>query len=206
MKREPEHQTFRLLFKLFLESVPTLCPHIVFRENARSQHRSSKHKNLFSLDQVTITSKTHNAATRGAKLLLQAVGNNKRRHEKLQEFMLVNDSVTVAVEVPVLLTRKDIHHFKNNLGFHVPLDLKAKEVITGHIDILQIRNGMIHILDYKPGAKKEKPIEQLTIYALALSRLTDLRLYQFKCAWFDENDYYEFFPLHVVHKRKPLKG
>src|SRR3989344_4319295 len=71
-------------------------------------------------------------------------------------------------------------------------------LLTGHIDLLQVRNGQIHILDYKPNAAKEKPIEQLTWYALALSRLTGLRLFEFKCAWFDEKDYFEFYPLHVV--------
>ncbi|PJA40532.1 hypothetical protein CO178_02055, partial [candidate division WWE3 bacterium CG_4_9_14_3_um_filter_34_6] len=75
-------------------------------------------------------------------------------------------------------------------------------LVTGHIDFLQIRNGMIHILDYKPKAEKEKPIEQLTLYAMALSRLTGLRLFEFKCAWFDEKDYFEFYPLHVLHKPK----
>lgn len=61
---------------------------------------------------------------------------------------------------------------------------------------------MIHILDYKPDAKKVKPIEQLTIYALALSRRTGLRLYHFKCAWFDDENYFEFYPLCVIHKKK----
>mgnify|MGYP001588089563 FL=1 len=74
-------------------------------------------------------------------------------------------------------------------------------VITGHIDLLQLRNGVLHILDYKPQAHKEKPIAQLTLYALALSRLTGLRLFHMKCAWFDESRYFEFFPLHVVLKR-----
>ncbi len=81
------------------------------------------------------------------------------------------------------------------------------KLLTGHIDILQIRNGMVHILDYKPGASKEKPIEQLTWYALALSRLTGLRLFEFKCAWFDDKDFYEFYPLHVVKKlQRPAAG
>ena len=48
---------------------------------------------------------------------------------------------------------------------------------------------MVHIMDYKPGAKK---VDQLTIYALALSRLPALRLFHFKCAWFDEENYFEF--------------
>jgi hypothetical protein len=67
---------------------------------------------------------------------------------------------------------------------------------------VQIRYGLIHILDYKPGAKKIKPIEQLTIYALALSRLTGISLYHFKCAWFDDTHYFDFFPRAVVQKRK----
>jgi len=78
-------------------------------------------------------------------------------------------------------------------------------MLTGHVDIVQVRNGMIHLLDYKPNAKKEKPIEQLTWYALAMSRLTGLKLYEFKCAWFDETDYFEFYPLHVVKKIQSKK-
>jgi ATP-dependent exoDNAse (exonuclease V) beta subunit len=80
--------------------------------------------------------------------------------------------------------------------------LKLDQVLTGHIDIVQIRNGAIHILDCKPGANHEKPIAQLMVYALALSRRTGLKLYDFVCAWFDERNYFEFYPLHVVHKRR----
>jgi len=86
----------------------------------------------------------------------------------------------------------------SDLGF-------SASVITGHIDLLQIRNGAIHIMDYKPSAKKQKPVDQLTLYALALARLTGLRLFHFKCAWFDKDDYFEFFPLHVVYKKKKRK-
>lgn len=73
-------------------------------------------------------------------------------------------------------------------------------LLTGHIDFIQLRNGQVHLLDYKPNAAKENPIEQLTWYAIAMSRLTGLRLFEFKCAWFDEKDYFEFYPLHVVKK------
>lgn len=43
---------------------------------------------------------------------------------------------------------------------------------------------------------------QLTIYALGLSRRTKLPLKHFKCAWFDEHDYFEFFPLKGVCQRR----
>ena len=89
---------------------------------------------------------------------------------------------------------------KTQLGFELFGDMP--KLITGHIDFVQIRNGMIHLLDFKPNAEKERPIEQLTLYAMALSRLTGLRLFEFKCAWFDEKDYFEFYPLHVLHKPK----
>lgn len=200
------HWPFRSLLKLLLETIPRLCPHKLFREAAIKQKRSSQHKDLFNLDEVRITPKPTNAAVKTARFVLQAVARNKFRHETLQNFMLVNDSVTVAVEVPVLLKLSDIEHFQKRLRFDVPIHLKAGEALTGHIDILQIRNGLIHILDFKPNAKKVKPIEQLTIYALALSRLSGLPLYNFKCAWFDDSNYFEFYPLHVVHKKRKLQG
>lgn len=62
------------------------------------------------------------------------------------------------------------------------------------------------VRDYKPGAKTDEPIELLTIYALALSRLTGLRLMDFKCAWFDGDHFYEFYPLHVVQRFRYCNG
>lgn len=187
--------------KDFLELVSAECPHHIFRD---SKNRASMYNNFFNPDQVKIIKK-ENQANKITKFVIQAVANNKLRHEILQEFMLANDSVTIATEIPILLDYEDFLHFENQLNWQTPLDLKEGEVITGHIDLIQIRNGTIHIMDYKPSARKIKPIDQLTIYALAMSRLTSLRLFHFKCAWFDENDYYEFFPLHVVMKKKKRK-
>jgi ATP-dependent exoDNAse (exonuclease V) beta subunit len=53
----------------------------------------------------------------------------------------------------------------------------------GHIDFLQVRNGTIRILDYKPDARTDKPFAQLTIYALALTDMVPgLKLFGIKCA------------------------
>ncbi len=198
-----QFRNFKLkAIKEFLELIIAECPHKAFTE---SKLRASDYKKKFNLDEVRITRK-ENLACEMAKFVMQAVANNKKRHEELQNFMLSCDSTTLAVEVPILLEKEDVEHFKNMLNFDVPLELKKEEdVITGHIDIVQLRNGIIHIMDFKPSAKKYKPIEQLTVYALALSRLTGLRLYNFKCAWFDEDDYFEFYPLHVVYKKKKKK-
>lgn len=169
------------------------CPHKLFQTDARA----SQGKAAFNLEEVEIRSKRNNACE-FANLVLQTVTQNRRRHDEIQRFMLTVDSVTVAVEVPIYLDPADLRHMTHKLGFEIPLE--ADQTLTGHIDILQIRNGKIHIVDYKPGAKREKPIVQLMVYALALSRRTGLRLFDFVCSWFDEHHYYEFYPLHVVHK------
>ncbi|MFO1152055.1 MAG: PD-(D/E)XK nuclease family protein [Rhodospirillales bacterium] len=193
-----QHRSFEAL-RFFLESVPTDTPHDLFRAQ---RTRASQTSTRFSLSEVAIIERK-NAAIEMARFVIPTVSRNTKRHETLQDFMLVNDSVTIAVEVPLFLTSADVRHFTDVLGFSIPFAVEKGATITGHIDILQIRNGMIHILDYKPDAKHDKPIEQLMVYALALSRRTGMRLYHFKCAWFDDEHYYEFYPLHVVHKRKP---
>ena len=191
---EQQHAAFSPV-ATYLTDMATSCPHALFQE----EHRASQAANAFDLAGVEIVER-QNLAPRIAHLALQAVTHNKRRHDELQRFMLTTDSVTVAVEVPIYLTSADITHMQQHLDFHIPMDTAA--TITGHIDVLQIRNGRVHILDYKPGAIHERPIAQLMVYALALSRRTGLRLFDFTCAWFDDRHYFEFPPLHVVHKRK----
>lgn len=191
---EYKHYKFTALKEL-LDCVISDCPHQMFK-NAK---RASETKDVFNLDEVRISEKK-NYAVRLAELVLQAVTDNKLRHDTLQKFMLANDSVTVATELPVYFDKDDLAHLQRELKFEIPLEIN--DYITGHIDILQVRNGSIHILDYKPNARKVNAVAQLTLYALMLSRLTGLRLYEFKCAWFDQEVYYEFFPLHVVYKKK----
>ena len=157
------------------------------------EHRSSKFPTTVA---IPVTRK-ENHATRLAALVLPAAIANKKRHETLQRFMLANDSATVAVEIPVYLTKDDISYYRGQ-GFSLDFD---NDVVTGHIDCLQVRDGYLQILDYKPDARKEKHAHvQLTIYALALARRANLPLKNFKCAWFDEKDYFEFFPLKGVYQ------
>ncbi len=185
--------------RTYLDALPDACPHEVF---LKETPRASQAKNVFPVHDIRITERHDNAAVESARFALQSVAKNKLRHEMVQDFMLVNDSATVAVEVPIVLSYDDVHHYRTALGFDVPLPLGKNDVYTGHIDIVQIRNGQVHILDYKPDAKRIKPVEQLMIYALALSRRSQLLLYHFRCAWFDDRNYYEFYPLHVVHKHR----
>ena len=200
--------------KEYLNAVSSETPHQYFAEGERMSDVRSK----FSTADMIVRSKT-NYANRLAAFVLQTVPENKMRHEALQRFFIANDSCTVATEVPVYIRKEDIEYMENVLKFKISDDKKIEfkgkknvnmpRLLTGHIDLVQIRNGQVHIMDYKPNASKECPIEQLTWYALALSRLTGLRLFEFTCAWFDEKDYFQFFPLHVVKKiqtKRPAAG
>ena len=172
--------------KDYLDGVSSETPHQYFQEGVRI----SEIKTKFDKSQMIIRSKS-NYANRLADFVLQAVKDRKKRHEVLQQFFVANDSVSVASEVPVYIRREDVEHMENVLKFKVLEDgeievsgrrgqekrQKLPKLLTGHIDLLQVRNGQIHILDYKPNAAKEKPIEQLTWYALALSRLTGFRFF-----------------------------
>jgi hypothetical protein len=69
--------------------------------------------------------------------------------------MLINDSTTVAVEVPIFLLEDDIAALENYYGVEIvpkePVHRARSALghkprfITGHIDFLQVRSGAIHI-------------------------------------------------------------
>jgi transposase-like protein len=141
-----EHRTFTPIAS-YLTDMAEQCPHHLFQTEARA----SQGKVAFNLDAVEIKAK-HNLAQRIAGLALQTTPTRKRRHDTLQRFMLLTDAATVAVEVSIYLTPEDLRHMQTTLGFDIPL--ATDTTLTGHIDILQIRNGAIHILDYKPNAAK----------------------------------------------------
>jgi transposase-like protein len=147
-----------------------------------------------------VSNRKENLANELAAFGLLLAKTKKERHEQIQDFMLLNDSSTIASEVPVYLAAENVSYFHGK-GFYLPVSEKETPIM-GHIDILQVRQRYIHILDFKPEARKVRPVSQLTIYALALASHTKLPLRLFKCAWFDEKDYFEFFPLRAVYPQK----
>lgn len=166
----------------FLKNLDKNFPHKFFEEDQRcSQLKFNVNLQLKA---------KYNYACKLSKLSLKAAKTNKERHNVLENFILVNDKATIATEVPVWFWDK-----RKNIG------------ICGHIDILQFRKNKIHILDYKPNADKEnksKVISQLYLYALALSFRTKMKLENFRCAWFDDKNYFEFNPVKIRCLQKPL--
>jgi len=168
----------------YIRQIPGLCPNKLFMDgNLRcSQLR---------LDKSVGVDKRENFACKLAEFALKAIRSNKERHEFVGNFMLLNDTATLAVEVPVWLLPEEI---PPELREVVPLD----RPLTGHLDLVQARYGLIYLLDYKPGASRTNAVSQLFLYALALSIRTNIWLRNFRCAWFDEKTYFEFDPNEIV--------
>jgi transcription elongation factor Elf1 len=124
-----------------------------------------------------------NNATKIAGFGKELAKSNRERHQAIEDFFLVNDSATVATEIPVFLTPKEARAHR----------ISIPRTLTGHIDILQIRGKKIRILDYKPEVKNNRQIEkQLVLYAIAIERRTAIPLSNIICAYFDEKAYYQF--------------
>lgn len=146
------------------------CPDVFFEVG----ERCSKPK----FETKVEAKKRVNLACKMADFAVQAAKDNRERHKLVETFMLINDKATIACEIPVWYWDKTIDNG-----------------VTGHIDMLQVRNNLVYILDYKPGASKDKKAPwQLYHYALALSFRTKIPLTSMRCAWFDENVYYEYNP------------
>lgn len=127
-----------------------------------------------------------NLACRMAAFAIKAANKNLERHKLVERFMLINDTATIACEVPVWYW-----------------DKKVDAGITGHIDMIQVRNNLVYLVDYKPNASKDKKaVNQLYHYASALSYRAKVPLDKIRCAWFDEESYHEYAPLSA--KVKPL--
>jgi hypothetical protein len=131
----------------------------------------------------------HNNAPKLALLAQTLAKTNRDRHQQVENTFLINDTATIAIEVPVYLKPNELTKQEQST---YGLNLTAP--LSGHIDILQVRFNKIHILDYKPDARRtdRSAAEQLFLYAMALNKRTRIPLNNFICAYFDDKNYYEF--------------
>ncbi len=173
-------------------------PHHIFNGNNLEQ-RASKAKIKGDLPFKAIEKEPSKLLAWHALMMAK---NNYERHEKVQTLMLLNDSSTLATEVPVYLKPKDLNSLKEK-GFS--FSFNNDYFVTGHIDLIKIRENKVFILDYKPNAEKEKPFAQLISYALGLSSRSKIEMKDIKCAWFDEKSFFEFSPLDIVSLGKQSK-
>jgi hypothetical protein len=156
----------------YLINLKKECPQDFFEDDGRDPN--------LTLDIKVSEQGKYNLACQLADFSLKHIAGKSDGHSVVEKFMLINDCSTIACEVPVWFWEKFL-----DVG------------ISGHIDLLQIRRGCIYLLDYKPDAKRENRktvASQLFLYASGLSFRTKIPLSKFRCAWFDQNNYYEFNP------------
>lgn len=169
----------------YLWHVSENCPNHLFQATDGARCSDG---NLPSLELRLLAKETNAQAL--AKLGLLLAKRSKDRHPAIQHFMLVNDSATIAVEVPVYLHP------------HEAPALGLPGVLTGHIDVLQIRGNRVWILDYKPEAQRERFAKyQIYLYARALSVRTGIPLSRFGMAYFDDKYYFEVMVPDFVGRR-----
>ena len=103
----------------------------------------------------------------------------------------------LAIEVPVYLQPNELTKLEQST---YGLNLKAP--LSGHIDILQVRFNKIHILDYKPDAKRtdKAAAEQLFLYAMAINKRTGIPLRKIACAFFNDKNYFQLINLYFNNK------
>ena len=98
----------------------------------------------------------NNRLPRLTELALARSSDPNSAHNSVESFFLINDSSTVATELPIFLN---------------PREISSDIPITGHIDLLQARFGKIYILDYKPNLNHpENYSNQLHLYREAVRR------------------------------------
>ncbi len=175
----------------YIINIQNKCPNYLFK-NKQSIRCSNINSNIkLKISEFQKLTKENNAL-KLCKLALCLAKKNNERHQKVEEFMLINDSATVAVEVPVFLFKMELEKYKLK-GL-----LDINQTITGHIDIIQVRYNKIYVLDYKAQIEKQRDVAiQVFLYTLALSKRTNINLENFVCGWFNDKSYYEFSPLDI---------
>ena len=160
-------------------SIPKSCPNDYFF----SGPRSSVLKFKVGIDPIRV--KGHEMSMFAKLGLKEFKDTNLSNHEKVQNFLMLHDAKTIAVELPLWIENEE----------KLPL---VEGNLTGHIDIIRVEDNKIWIWDYKPNAIKEKYAStQIFFYALMLKQRIGIPLENIRCAYFDGEEAFMFKPEDV---------
>jgi transposase-like protein len=147
----------------------------IFLQGPRASQESICQQN----NPVSVVEKKHDSSSLAA-LALHLKHKQQSAHEAVESFFLFNDAYTVCMELPVFLNPKETTLF----------DITSP--LTGHIDLIQIRNNKLYIMDYKPNLNHpEKYAGQLLAYKQAIHHRTQIPKDHIITAVFNEYAYYE---------------
>jgi hypothetical protein len=124
-------------------------------------------------------------------------------HDKVQLHFLDTAGDILATETPVWVTNHECDIIGAiNSRSNRDCDT-AFESIAGHIDLIQIKDNLVWVLDYKPhlrGCKTERPECQLYLYTWLLSIRSGLPFEMFRYGWFNDRHFKFCVPEHIDPK------
>jgi len=94
-------------------------------------------------------------------------------HEPILKNILIKDKDAIAIEVPIW-TKKE------------------KNVITGHIDLIQVENDIVKVIDYKPEGNFLLSLPQVAMYGFLVK--SKLNLERVRCISFNKQGAWEYDP------------
>ena len=103
--------------------------------------------------------------------------NRNPGHDPVLKNILIKDNNSIAIEIPIWKINKE-------------------NLITGHIDLMQIQDNTIKVIDYKPEGNFLASIPQVATYGLLVKNLFNITNLQ--CVTFNKNEVWEYNPLILL--------
>ena len=98
----------------------------------------------------------------------------KPGHDPVLKNILIKDKDAIAIEVPIWKKYNE------------------QAFLTGHIDLIQIKDNHVRVIDYKPEGKFLISLPQVSIYGLLFKKL--IKLDEVKCISFNKDEAWEYDP------------
>jgi hypothetical protein len=112
LRQSDEHARFSAVAN-FLEAIPLICPHDLFRSEEMGGRASQAHPAFADTSHIIVNRK-ENMATRAAALVIPTVGDNRARHERLQQFQRQRNTCDRGADLVARRrhrsTRKEVRH------------------------------------------------------------------------------------------------
>ena len=154
--------------KRYLTWVERSLPDRIFLDGPRASRTK--------LECHLVPERVFDRSTEMCRMALLRSSNPGSAHDSVEHFFLANDDRTVCTELPVFL----------NLWEAPYLNIRAP--LTGHIDIVQMRQDGIWLLDYKPNLNHpEDHRSQMFLYREALHWRTSIPRELMSVAVFNEH-------------------
>jgi hypothetical protein len=101
----------------------------------------------------------------------------KPGHNPILKNILIKDEDSLAIEIPIWKKFKDT-------------------CLTGHIDLIQLKNNTLKVIDYKPEGNFIISLPQVAMYGLLIKKIFEID--DLKCVSFNKDEAWEYDPMILV--------